>query len=286
MSGGAGKHEPDGGPRWPAQPPAQAHAEQTPSWMAGQGSAWDEPGWWRDQPEVSGSEPPRPARRRHRAGRSRTKLAVAGGIGVAGVLGLAAALVLTGVVGPRKPAPGFHPTATQPALAARQTADVFLAAWKSGNVRKTASYTDHSAAAAAALTSYRDGLNLRGLQVSVQSATARGIVAFSVHATVGLPANTAATAAWSYVSHLTAYEKHGRWWVRWTPALLAPNLTATERVISVPIAPGAAEVVDAAGNNLQDSSDPGLRNIGAALRTHAPAGLGTPGIEVALAGST
>jgi hypothetical protein len=285
MSGGAGKHEPDGGPAWPEQPAAHTRAEQAPSWLPGQGSAWDEPGWWRDQPEISGSELPRPARRRHRAGRSRRKLALAGGIGVAGVLGLAAALILTGVVGPSKPAPGFHPTATEPALAARQTADAFLAAWKSGNIRKTAGYTDHSAAAAAALTSYRDGLNLRALQLSAQSATARGIVAFSVHATVGLPANTPVTAAWSYVSHLTAYEKNGGWWVRWTPALLAPNLTAAEHVISVPIAPGAGEVVDAAGNNLQDYSDPGLRNIGAALKAHAPTGLGTPGIEVALAGS-
>ena len=49
--------------------------------MPGQWSAWDEPGWFREQPAASGSDPPRPARPGHRAGRSRRKLVVAGGIG-------------------------------------------------------------------------------------------------------------------------------------------------------------------------------------------------------------
>jgi hypothetical protein len=161
---------------------------------------------------------------------------------------------------------------------------VFLAAWQDGHIGKAASYTDHPAAAAAALTSYHDGLNLHGLRVTAQSATAQGIVTFAVDATVGLPANAAVTATWSYASHLHAYARHGGWWVSWDPAIVAPNLTAGQKLVSVPIAPGAAEVADAAGNNLQYSSDPGLDHIAAALRTHAPAGLGTPGIEVALAG--
>jgi len=116
-------------------------------------------------------------------------------------------LFLTGVFGPSKPTPGFHPTATQPALAARQTAEVFLTAWKNGQVRKAASYTNHPAAAAAALTSYRDGLQLRGLQLAVHSATARGIVAFSVAATVVIKKSPTVTATWSYTSQLAAYEK-------------------------------------------------------------------------------
>jgi hypothetical protein len=200
------------------------------------------------------------------------------------VVGLAAVLFLTGVVGPSKRTPGFHPTATQPALAARQTAEAFLTAWKDGQVRTAASYTDHPAAAKAALTSYREGLNLHALHLTVRSATAHGTVAFSVVATVGLRSDAAVTATWSYPSHLVAYEKNGGWWVRWNPALVAPNLTATVKVVSIPVAPGAAEVVDAAGANLADSSDPGLDNIAAALKSRAPAGQGTPGIDVALAG--
>jgi hypothetical protein len=312
MSGGAGDDQAGGGARRPEQPPL----EQRPFWMPGasQNSAWDEPGWWRDDPgqwrddpgqwrdepgrwqdepgqwrddsEVIGSAPPR----------SRRKLAVAGGIGGACVIALVAVLFLTGVLGSNRAAiPGFHPTATEPAAAARQTAEAFLAAWQNGHIREAASYTDHQAAAAAALTSYKSDLSLRALHLAVQSATAQGAVTFAVGATVGLPptaatgaggrASTAAvTATWSYESHLVAYAKNGGWWVRWNPELVAPNLTADEKIASFPVAPGADEVVDAGGNDLTNSNDPGIDNIAAALQSSAPTGQGTPGIEVDLVG--
>jgi hypothetical protein len=282
MGGDSGKHAADGGSRWPGQPPV----ERTPIWIPrehDESSAWDEPGWWRDQSEVAEHDLP-PSRR---------KLAVGTGIGAAGVAGLVTALVLTGVFGLTRAtaAPGFHPTTTRPALAARQTAEAFLAAWKNEDIRKAASYTDHPAAAAAALTSYRDGLHLRALHLAVRSATTQGVVTFSVAAAVGLPAtpagrasSSAVTAPWSYASHLVAYARHGGWWVRWQPALVAPNLTASRKIVSVPVTPGAAEVVDAAGGNLADSSDPGLDNIAAALKTSAPTGQGSPGVEVELVG--
>jgi hypothetical protein len=232
----------------------------------------------------------------------------AGVIAAAGVIGLATVLVLgqAGVLGSNKAAtvPGFHPTATKPALAARQTAEAFLAAWKAGHIQRAASYTNHPAAAAAALTSYRDGLHLHALHLAAQSATAQGKVAFSVDATVALAAtpvartakkaaasrsgapapDSAVRAIWSYTSDLVAYARHGGWWVRWNPALVAPNLTAGEKVVSVPVAPGAAEVLDAGGGNLQGSTDRGLDNIAAALMKDDPASQGTPGIAVAFAG--
>jgi hypothetical protein len=292
MSGGAGKHEAGGRSPWPERPPAeqrwpeQPPTGQTPFWIPrerDEKSAWDEPGWFRDQveltldqPEFTGSVRPRPRR----------KLVVAGGIGAAAVAGLVAALFLTGVVGSNKAAvPGFHPTATKPALAAKQTAEAFLTAWKNGRIRQAASYTNHPAAAAAALTSYHNSLHLRALHLAAHSAAADGTVAFSVDATVGLATNTSVTATWSYSSHLDAYAKNGGWWVRWDPALVAPNLTVGEKVVSAPIAPGAAEVADAAGDDLSESGDPGLDNIAAALKATAPAGQGRPGIEVVLVGS-
>jgi Penicillin binding protein transpeptidase domain len=298
MSGGASSDEVDSSSRRPAVPPA----EQTPHREHDQDHGrWtlDERGVWRERPGTTGSGPPRPRR----------KPGVAGWLGVAGIVAVSAVLIVSqlGTFGPKKttaPPSGFRPTATKPAQAARQTAEAFLAAWRKGRIRKAARYTDHPDAAAAALTSYRDGLHLRALQLAVQSATAKGNVAFSVIATVGLPAtpipaaarqsagsapsgqaaNPAVTATWSYSSDLVAYKRHGGWWVRWNPALVAPNLTATEKVVSIPVAPGAAEVVDAAGGNLQDSSDRGLDNIAAALTKSAPMALGTPGIEVANVG--
>jgi Penicillin binding protein transpeptidase domain/NTF2-like N-terminal transpeptidase domain len=230
-------------------------------------------------------------------------LGFAGVIGAAAIIGLATILVLSqvGVFAVKKPVKGFQPTATKPALAARQTAEAFLAAWKAGHIRKAASYTDHPAAAAAALTSYRDGLHLHALHLAVSNATAQGEVAFSVDATVGLPAtpgagqsapsgpggrasNSAVRAIWSYPSDLTAYKKHGGWWVKWNPALVAPNLTAGEKVVSTPVEPGAAEVLNATGGNLQGSSDRGVDNIAAALTKSDPTSQGIPGIEVALVG--
>jgi hypothetical protein len=256
---------------------------------------------WRERPGITRSEP----------ARSHRKLGLVGGLGVAGVAGLAAVLILAqlGAFGSDK-APvirGFQPTATKPALAARQTAQAFLAAWQGGRFRKAASYTDHPDAAAAALTAYRDGLHLRSLHLAVHSATAQGRVAFSVAATVGVAANpapapssssaatqsaadtasgagatAAVTAQWSYGSDLVAYSRHGGWWVKWNPAVVAPNLTAAEKVVSIPVAPGAAQVVDSGGNALQ--GDQGLGNIAAALMKSAPGSQGTPGIDVAFVG--
>jgi len=284
MSEGAGNDVAGGSSRSPAQPTAE---QGTPLVPGQDDERWslDDHRVWRERPRTSASRPPRSPRR----------LGVAGGLGVVGVAGLAAVLILTqlGVLGPSKAATHiseFEPTATRPAVAARQTAEAFLAAWQHGHLRKAASYTDHPSAAAAALTSYHDGLHLRALRLTVHSATAQGQVAFSVVATVGLPApggrgeGTATTAAWSYASDLTAYPRHRGWWVRWNPALVAPNLSAGEKVVSVPIAPGAPEATDADGNNLEDSSDQGLHNIAAALTRSAPTGQGTPGIEIAFAG--
>jgi len=278
MSEGAGHQEADGGTRTPARPAA----EDRPSGIPREGDErWtlDEQGVWRERPGTTGSGPPRPAR----------KLGVAGGLGIAGVVGLAVVLVLTqtGVLHSNKATAnisGFQPTATKPADAARQTAQAFMAAWQRGHISKAAHYTDQPAAAAAALTSYHNGLHLRALHLAVHRSTAQGKVAFSVAATVGLPATTSkVTANWTYTSDLVAYARHGGWWIRWNPALVAPNLTATENVVSVPIAPGAAAVVDAAGGDLQ--GDQGLNNIAAALMKSAPPGQGTPGIDVVYVGA-
>lgn len=139
-----------------------------------------------------------------------------------------------------------------------------------------------------------------------------GVVTFSVVAKVGLPASSTSstssasasasasasggasssassaavsssvTADWSYASKLTAYKKNGGWWIQWDPALVAPNLTASEKLVSLAVAPSASKVVDASGNDLSSATDAGVHNIAAALKRSAPSGQGTPGVEIEL----
>lgn len=140
--------------------------------------------------------------------------------------------------------------------------------------------------------------------------TKAGTVTFAVAAKVGLPAADAASSSsasssstanasgsagsgaasnvtgnWSYSSKLTAYEKNGGWWIKWDPALVAPNLTAGEKIVSVAIPPTASEVTDASGNDLANATDPGVHNIAAALKSSAPVGQGTPGVQIELQGA-
>jgi Penicillin binding protein transpeptidase domain/NTF2-like N-terminal transpeptidase domain len=278
MGGGAGNDDAGGGSREPARS-AEEQRNRRPAGQQDDRWILDEHGVWRERPGVTKNAPPRP----------RWNLGVAGRIGIAVVAALAVVLVLgqAGLFSSGKTAAstsGFQPAAPDPALAAHQTAEAFLSAWEHGQLGKAASYTDHPDAAAAALTSYRNGLHLRALHLAVNSATAQGNVAFSVDATVDAPgtadSRAAGTAIWSYTSNLTAYAKNGAWWVRWNPGLVAPNLTGSEKVVSTAVAPGVSAVVNAAGGNLRNAGDPGLDNIAAALGTSAPAGRGSPGIQV------
>ncbi|HET9170722.1 MAG TPA: penicillin-binding transpeptidase domain-containing protein [Actinospica sp.] len=288
---------------------------------------------------------------------SRKKLFLASGIGAAAIVGLATVLVLnqgslTGSGAAAKPTPsGFQPTGTSVTADAEQTAQVFLAAWASGNFKQAATYTDDPAAAQSTLAAFGSNLNLGGLQLAATGSTAlaaaasssagastaatasasasssasygsaaptgtAGAVTFSVAAKVGLPASatsssaaasssasasssaaasasastssssgtvaSSVTANWSYSSKLVAYKKNGGWWIQWDPSLVAPNLTAGEKLVSVPIAPSASEVTDDAGNSLSSATDPGVHNIYNALKKSAPVGQGTPGVEVVL----
>src|SRR5215475_129203 len=133
MSDGAGHHESDAGTRSATHSAAEQGSSGLPEQHDGRWTL-DEHGVWRERAGNTGTPPPRP----------RTKLGVVGWLGAAGVLGVAATLMLSqlGVFGSKK-APsvsGFQPTATKPALAARQTADAFLAAWQHGHLRKAARY--------------------------------------------------------------------------------------------------------------------------------------------------
>ena len=133
----------------------------------------------------------------------------------------------------------------------------------------TTSSTSSASASAGASTS---------ASASASSAASSGASSSSSSTAVA----STVTANWSYASKLTAYKKNGGWWIQWAPSLVAPNLTASEKLVSVAIAPSASEVVDASGNDLSTATDAGVHNIYLALKKSAPSGQGTPGVEIEL----
>ena len=133
----------------------------------------------------------------------------------------------------------------------------------------TTSSTSSASASAGASTS---------ASASASSASSSGASSSSTSTAV----SSSVTANWSYASKLTAYKKDGGWWIQWAPSLVAPNLTASEKLVSAAIAPSASEVVDASGNDLSTATDAGVHNIYLALKKSAPSGQGTPGVEIEL----
>jgi hypothetical protein len=181
--------------------------------------------------------------------------------------------------------------------AAERVATAFLQAWSSDDIRTAAGLTDDPAAARAALTAYRQDLNLRKLTGTVAGAspgtvspgTGAAAAATSVTVTVQLtaqvassPGPAAATGAWSYHSTLVAYQRAGGtgWVIQWRPGVVAPNLSAGQHLSAVAVPPQGATVTDSADTPLSAYGDPGLTNIARLLSQKAPAGMGSPGLSV------
>lgn len=225
-------------------------------------------------------------------------------------LGVFISTSLSGGSSPAKPS-GFVPTATDTAQAAGEIGQAFLTAWQSGDIQKAAHLTDDPNDAITALTSYRKDLNLQGLNLAVLDSDGSGNVSFSVAATVGLPsaasasapagaasavappagpgsgpaaARSAVTGVWNYSSSLSASQVAGaqNWLVQWQPTILGANLTSITHLAAVAVAPGVGVVTDDANGPLANSADPGLQKIAGLLAANAPAGQGTPGLDVAV----
>jgi hypothetical protein len=162
------------------------------------------------------------------------------------------------------------PATTSPATAvppdAEQVAAAFLRAWTSGDIAAAAGLTDDPSAARAALTAYGQDLNLRKLAARVATSSSAA----------------AATGTWSYHSTLTAYQRAGRpgWVIQWQPDVVAPNLTAGQRLATVVVPPPGVTVTDSAGTALSSYGDPGLTTIAGLLNQKAPAATGRPGLSV------
>jgi hypothetical protein len=203
------------------------------------------------------------------------------------VAGAAGAFVVVTKHGSTAHTTGFLPTGTSAQQDAAQITSAFLKAWQRGNTAKAASYTDHPAATEAAFATYSKYLHLRKLTSAAGSATAvtssRWSVKYTLTATVAMSGSPAALhGAWTYHASLTTYQQKNSqlWYIAWTPDVLAPNLTATTHLATIPVAPTVGLVNDASGNELVSYHDPGLTTIAGLLQRTAPPGHGSPGLAV------
>jgi len=231
-----------------------------------------------------------PGGRHGRQGRKRRKLPY---VLVAATLAAAAAIsaVLVLPRGQKSQTTGYLPTGSTDSQDAQQTARAFLRAWDTGHLQQAANYTDHPAAARAALTSFRTYLHLSSLtgaagsatRTSASSASARYKVGYAASAGVAAPNGAGAvTGTWRYHASLVTYraKRSQYWYVAWAPDVVAPNLTASTHLATALVPPRVMSVTDARGNDLTSYGDAGLNHITAGLEHGAPPGHGSPGLSV------
>jgi len=244
----------------------------------------------------------RNTRNNRRQNKNRTVVyAVLAGVLVIAVVAGIITVVLPGG-GSSKPA-GFVPTGSSPEQDAGQITTAFLQAWQAGNFSQAASYTDHPAAAQAALVTYRKYLHLKKLTAGsatptgtataspspvasaseVAASGTRESVSYTVNATVATSdAANALSGTWRYHSSLVAYQQRNSpgWFIAWAPDVLGPNLTPSTHLAAISVAPQVTGVNDASGNDITSYQDAGLTNIASLLEKAAPPGQGSPGLYV------
>ena len=184
---------------------------------------------------------------------------------------------------------GFVPTGSSPDQDATQITSAFLQAWQTGNLGQAARYTDHPAAAQAALAAYQKYLHLRKMTATAQTATAaagsgtRESVQYTANVKVASSDSaTALSGSWNYQATLVAYQQRNSqsWYIAWAPDVLAPNLTSSTHLAAAVALPQVAGVSDASGNDITSYKDAGLTNIANLMEKQAPTGKGTPGLNV------
>jgi len=205
------------------------------------------------------------------------------------VAAIAAVIVVVVVPGGNGNTTGLVPTGASAGQDTEQIATAFLQAWQAGDLGQAARYTDHPAAAQAALLAYQKYLHLSKLTATTQSSTAvsasatRGSVSYEINVKVAdSDAAQALRGTWGYHASLSAYQKPNSqvWYIAWKPDVLAPNLTSATHLAAVKVAPQVAGVSDASGKDITSYSDAGLTNIANLLEKQAPPGQGSSGLYV------
>jgi cell division protein FtsI/penicillin-binding protein 2 len=165
--------------------------------------------------------------------RSNPAVARAIALGALALVAAAAAVILF-VRGAGPPAPS-------------EALDPFVAAWSRGDDRGAAALTSDPAAAAAALTANRRGLDGARLQASTQDVAKQGDTA---RATLRLRWKVPGIGAWSYRTRV-ALERHGgHWKIVWAPTIVHPRLSAGRRLGTVRDPDARAPILDGLGRPL------------------------------------
>jgi len=215
---------------------------------------------------------------------------IAGALAV--VAGIAAVIVTVVLPGGNTNTTGFVPSGSSAAQDAGQITTAFLQAWQTGDLGQASRYTDHPAAAQAALAAYSKYLHLKKLTATAladsvapsgTSSTPRESVGYAINATVASPDGAKVlSGTWKYQASLVTYQQRNSqlWYVAWRPDVVAPNLTASAHLAAVTVAPQVVAVNDASGNDITSYKDAGLTNIAGLLEQKAPPGQGSPGLYV------
>ncbi len=233
-------------------------------------------------------------RRAKRPRRRRTFVVVLIAAAIAVVAGIAAVIVVVVAPGSHPNATGFVPTGSSPGQDAGQITTAFLAAWQTGDLGQAARYTDHPAAAQAALAAYSKDLapeeadghhpeRLRGTP-SGTSSTPRESVTFAVNATVSASYGTKTLiGTWKYTASLDRLPAARTHRCGTSPGPPMSSRPTSPRPLTWRRSrwrPRSPRSTTPAATSSTSYGDAGLTTIANLLQRTAPPGQGAPGLYV------
>ncbi|MGW8374535.1 penicillin-binding transpeptidase domain-containing protein [Streptomyces sp. ODS28] len=170
------------------------------------------------------------------------------------------------------------PSGPPSAAEVRSTAQQFLSSWASGNTAKAAGLTDDRAAAAKALTGFRQSGHIA--KVNLKPGTASGTkVPFSVAANISYQQERAGL---QYASALNVVrdKQSGKPVVHWKPSVLHPKLQAGQSIKTDEAGTPPIKAVDRNGSEIDKKSHPTLGPVLDDLRRrYGDKTDGKPGVE-------
>lgn len=156
----------------------------------------------------------------------------------------------------------------------RSVAEQFASALTADNVAAAANLTDDPAAASPAITAMIDGLGKSEGTFTVSDAAQSGDAAGTF--TLDASWHFAEGQDWTYSTSGNASASGDTWLIRWDPALLAPDLTASTSLRYTPTTGAPPVVLDSAGQPLMEQQVATLVNLDPGTDTAAVAALIAP----------